>query len=361
LRDHDRNFGKVRFAVMLLDEAEKVKTPGIRMTDAVKAMNVDFRIAMTGTPVENRLSDLWCIVDGVAPGHLGDLRRFSQRYEAKPDIAALAELNASLDRPQGVRPPLLLQRLKETDLPDLPTRKESVVRCTMGSEQLIAYREAVALGRSDQGAGRVLEALQRLRTVSLHPDIHYAPDDQALISGSARLQKALGMLDEIAEKNERALVFLEDLALMARLTGLLQRRYRLSSPPMTINGSVAGAARYARVEQFQHGPPASTLMLMSPRAGGAGLTLTRANHVTHLTRWWNPAVEDQCTARVLRIGQVRDVTVHIPLAVLPAGLVSFDEKLHALFDRKRSLTRDALLPPEPDKQDLASLLDEIVA
>jgi hypothetical protein len=361
LRDHDRDFGAVRFAAMLLDEAQKVKTPGIRLTDAAKAMNADFRVALTGTPVENRLADLWCIVDGVAPGHLGDLRRFSATYEAAPTVERLAELKASLDRSIGGRPPLLLRRLKEDRLPDLPPRNDVVMTAEMQGAQLAAYEEAVALGRSDQGAGRVLEALQRLRAVSLHPDADAAPDDAELIAGSARLRLALQALDAIAERDERALVFLDDLTMMARIAGLLQRRYRLPAAPMTISGKVAGAARQARVDRFQEAPGGFDVMLLSPRAGGVGLTLTRANHVVHLARWWNPAVEDQCTGRVLRIGQERPVTVHVPLAVLPGGRASFDENLHALLERKRKLMREALMPPDAQPDDLASMLRDSLA
>jgi hypothetical protein len=361
LRDHDRDFGAVRFAAMLMDEAQKVKTPGIRLTDAAKAMNVDFRVALTGTPVENRLADLWCIMDGVAPGHLGDLRRFSATYEAAPTLERLAELKASLDRPIGGRPPLLLRRLKEDRLPDLPPRRDAVMRAEMSGAQLAAYEGAVALGRSDQGAGRVLEALQRLRAVSLHPDPDGAADDAALVAGSARLRLALGVLDAVAQRGERALVFLDDLAMMARLAGLLQRRYRLPAAPMTISGKVSGAARQARVDRFQEAPGGFDVMLLSPRAGGVGLTLTRANHVVHLARWWNPAVEDQCTGRVLRIGQENPVTVHVPLAVLPGGRPSFDESLHALLERKRRLMRDALMPPDAQHDDLVAMLRESLA
>jgi hypothetical protein len=361
LRDHDRDFGAVRFAAMLLDEAQKVKTPGIRLTDAAKAMNADFRVALTGTPVENRLADLWCIVDGVAPGHLGDLRRFSATYEISPTVERLAELKTSLDRPIGGRPPLLLRRLKEDRLPDLPPRSDAVMRAEMCGAQLAAYEGAVALGRSDQGEGRVLEALQRLRAVSLHPDAEAAADDAELVAGSARLRLALDVLDAIAERGERALIFLDDLAMMARLAGLLQRRYRLPSAPMTISGKVAGAARQARVDRFQEAPGGFDVMLLSPRAGGVGLTLTRANHVIHLARWWNPAVEDQCTGRVLRIGQERPVSVHVPLAVLPGGRPSFDENLHALLERKRRLMREALMPPDAQRDDLAAMLRDSLA
>ncbi len=358
LRDHDRDFGAVRFAAMLMDEAQKVKTPGIRLTDAAKAMNADFRVALTGTPVENRLSDLWCIVDGVAPGHLEDLKRFSSRFEADTSLESLQQLKASLDQPVGGRPPLLLRRLKRDELKDLPRSEEVVLKAPMRGRQLQAYEEALALGRADQGAGKVLEALQRLKATSLHPDPSATTDDDSFIAASARLELTIQALDRIASRRERALVFVDDLSLMAHLAGLLQRRYRLPATPMTINGQVAGAARQTRVNRFQEAPEGFDVMLLSPRAGGVGLTLTRANHVIHLARWWNPAVEDQCTGRVLRIGQDKPVTVHLPLAILPDGRPSFDEKLHSLLDRKRRLMRDALMPAEPDTREGAALLDE---
>jgi hypothetical protein len=358
LRDYSRDFAAVRFATMLMDEAQKVKTPGIRMTDAAKAMNADFRVALTGTPVENRLADLWCIVDGVAPGHLGDLRRFSATYEGPEASARLIELKASLDQSLGGRPALLKRRLKEDRLPELPACTPIVARAAMQGMQLEAYQQAVACAREDSGAGRVLEALHRLRQVSLCPAVSDDIDDATLISSSVRLKLAIDALDQIQARGERALLFLDNLALMARLAGLLQRRYRLSNVPMTINGSVAGAARQARVDRFQSAADGFDVMLLSPRAGGVGLTLTRANHVIHLARWWNPAVEDQSTARVHRIGQTKPVTVHLPLAVLNDGRRSFDENLHALLERKRLLMRDALLPPEFDKGELASMLDE---
>lgn len=357
LRDYDRDFGAVRFVAMLLDEAQKVKTPGIRLTDAAKAMNADFRIAMTGTPVENRLSDLWCIVDGVAPGHLGELRRFSAQYEASEDPDRLAGLKASLDTSLAGRPPLMLRRMKEDRLPDLPQRTEVIRRAEMSGAQLAAYEDAVAVGRAGQGLGRVLEALQRLRAVSLHPGANETVDDAAIAAGSARLRLTLETLDEIAQSGERALVFVDDLDLMARLAGLLQRRYRLEAPPMTISGKVPGAARQARVDRFQGGPDGFDVMLLSPRAGGVGLTLTRANHVIHLARWWNPAVEDQCTGRVLRIGQVKPVSVTIPLATLPGSRRSFDENLHALLERKRTLMQQALMPPEARSDELSAMLE----
>lgn len=150
---------------------------------------------------------------------------------------------------------------------------------------------------------------------------------------------------------------MNDLDMQARLVGLIQRRYKLALPPMVINGSVAGTDRQDRVDRFQAGPEDFDVMILSPQAGGVGLTLTRANHVIHLARWWNPAVEDQCTGRALRIGQSKTVHIHIPMATLSSGQASFDENLHTLLERKRRLMNEALMPPEPTNADLDALLD----
>jgi superfamily II DNA or RNA helicase len=360
LRDYDRDFGRVRFAAAVFDEAQKIKTPGIRLTDAAKAMNLDFHVAMTGTPVENRLSDLWCIVDTVHPGYLGTLKEFSARYEQTPDEAALRALKDQLDRARGGRPPLLLRRLRWDHLSDLPTSTENVIEQAMPAPQRAAYEETIALTRTAESRGAMLSALHALRRISLHPDSAGPENDEAFINASARLIVLVKVLDAIRDRGERALVFLDDRDMQARLSGLIQRRYRLPSPPMIINGAVPGAARQARVNRFQSAGVGFDVMLLSPRAGGVGLTLTSANHVIHLERWWNPAVEDQCTGRVLRIGQTRPVTVHVPQSVCP-GRRSFDQNLHALLQRKRELVRDTLGVGEVSEDESLTLLRETIS
>ena len=345
LRDYDRDFGQVRFSALLFDEAQKIKTPGVRVTDASKAMNAEFRIALTGTPVENRLADLWCITDTVHPACLGDLKSFSATYEKDPDLERLQRLKSSLDVWHGGRAPLLLRRLKEDKLPDLPRPKQRVSEAVMSGAQLAQYNAAIEDAHRISKPGAVLEILQRMRAVSLHPGGDPLSSDGDFIGASARMRIAFDALNSIASRRERVLVFLDDLNLQARLAGIIQRRYGMAAPPMIINGNVGGGVRQARVDRFQVGPDEFDAMILSPRAGGVGLTLTHANHVIHLSRWWNPAVEDQCTGRVVRIGQTREVEVHIPLALLPDGTASFDQNLHALLERKRRLMRDALLPP----------------
>ena len=360
LRDYDRDFGQIRFSALLFDEAQKIKTPGVRVTDAAKAMNAEFRLAMTGTPVENRLADLWCITDTVHPACLGDLKTFSASYEKDPDLERLQLLKSSLDVWHGGRAPLLLRRLKEDKLPDLPRPVQRVSESVMSGAQLAHYEAAIEDARKINKPGAVLEILQRMRAISLHPGGNPIMSDSNFIDASARMRIAFDALDSIVSRRERVLVFLDDLDLQARLVGIIQRRYGMAAPPMIINGRVDGAARQARVDRFQVGPNEFDVMILSPRAGGVGLTLTHANHVIHLSRWWNPAVEDQCTGRVVRIGQTRDVEVHIPISLLPRGNASFDQNLHALLERKRRLMRDALLPPNATEADRNELFQATI-
>lgn len=360
LRDYDTEFGTVPFATMLMDEAQKVKTPAARMTDAAKGMRAEFRIAMTGTPVENRLADLWCIVDGVHSGYLRDLKHFSATYEApgaEPD--RMKQLKARLERPFGGAPGLLLRRLRQDRLPDLPDATTHRAEADMPPAQAEAYRQVIVEARNDTRKGSRLAALHRLRGICLHPDPEMDATDDAFIAASARLTECFRALTAAQAANEASLVFIEDLDMQARLAGVIQRRFGLTVPPDIISGDVAGPRRQARVDRFQ-AARGFGVMLISPKAGGVGLTLTRANHVIHLTRWWNPAVEDQCTGRALRIGQTRPVHIHLPLAKLPSQERAFDHNLHDLLERKRQLMHDALVPPVRDALDENELFEATI-
>jgi SNF2 family DNA or RNA helicase len=355
LRDYIADFAAVRFAALMFDEAQKIKNPGVRMTDAAKSAQADFIIALTGTPVENQLADLWCITDTVHPAVLGDLKSFSKTYEDASDTGQTAQLRASLDSWRGSRPPLMLRRMKRDKLPDLPEEREYLRPSAMPAPQLAAYSAAITEARGADEPEAMLKVLQALRRISLHPSVDMEGNDTAFIAASARLTKAFEALDQIARSGERALIFLEERAMQARLVGILQRRYTLPQPPMLITGEVAGSKRQERVDAFQSASDGFDVMILSPKAGGVGLTLTRANHVIHLSRWWNPAVEDQCTGRAMRIGQTRPVSIHIPQATLPDGRRSFDENLDALLARKRQLSRDALMPSERPAEDTQEL------
>ncbi|MCC6763165.1 MAG: DEAD/DEAH box helicase [Deltaproteobacteria bacterium] len=355
LRDYQHSFGRVHWAVVVFDEAQKIKNPAAGLTEAAKAMKQDFTIVMTGTPVENRVEDLWSIVDTARPGELGALKAFSARFRTQdPDErqARLTELREQVTTQTS--PAIMLRRLKEDHLDGLPTKEVYRHQLAMPERQATAYAAAVASAR--QGA-IMLEVLQALRRTSLHPaqESDDFASDEDFIAASARLMLAFEILDDVRSRGEKALVFLESLRVQDALAEILQRRYRLPHPVLVINGEVAGAARKGRVDEFQS-RPGFDVMLLSPRAGGVGLTLTAANHVIHLARWWNPAVEDQCTDRVYRIGQGRTVHVHTVLAVHPEyGDRSFDIQLANLLDRKRALHGSVLAPPAATESELEDL------
>lgn len=368
LRDYHFSFARTRFGLIIYDEIQKLKNPGSQMTRAAKALNADFILGMTGTPVENRLQDLWSIMDVIAPGSLGSSRDFERKHPAE-DRPALQRLKAQLTDPVEGRPPFMLRRLKSDVLDGMPTKTIHALEAPMPSVQANTYRDlviraAAAGSAGTMGKGGMLTTLSRMRGVSLHPlDPRHAPPDlDAYASDSARLSQTLTILDRVAQANEKALIFVEDLAMQERLAGLIHLRFNLSTRPTRINGTVPGHKRQALVELFQRPTGRFDVMILSPKAGGVGLTLTAANHVIHLSRWWNPAVEDQATDRVFRIGQTRDVHVYLPLAVHPdpdLAPSSFDLRLNALIDRKRKLTRDLFLPPDASEGELSDLFREV--
>lgn len=353
LRDYQHTFGRINWIVGVFDEAQKIKNPGARVTDAALAMNVDFAVLMTGTPVENRTADVWSLLDRAEPGRFGTLKDFSRQYETAGDSgpAALAALHRELTQTTDAVPALMLRRLKEDHLPELPEKQVHRYVVDMPPSQAAAYD--VVLRHEDRG---MLETLHRLRSISLHPaDLADGSDVESYIRDSARLSETFRILDEIAQRGEKALLFVEARAMQDFLIGALRRRFLLADDVLVVNGAVSGRVRKERVDVFQD-RSGFDVMILSPRAGGVGLTLTAANHVIHLSRWWNPAVEDQCTDRVFRIGQRRTVHVYLPLARHPSlDDYSFDLKLDGLMARKRDRNRRVLAPVAPVPADVEEL------
>ena len=355
LANYHPSFAQIPFAVAVFDEMQKVKSPDTINTHAAKTVNANFVIGLTGTPIENRLADLWCIVDRLEPGLLSDLRTFSQNYNER-NLESLGQLRIKL-ADSGKTPPLMLRRMKtEIQIGEgLPEKRSEVRRVSMPPEQAEVYREVVVAARGTGAVARkgdMLRTLHQLRGRSLHPFapasvLHQVEKYDGYVLQSARLRETINILEEIDRRGEKALIFLESLEMQALLADLLHHRFGLSRRPFVINGSVPAADRKRRVDQFQSGERGFDVLILSPRAAGIGLTITAANHVIHLSRWWNPAVEDQCNDRTYRIGQSKPVTVYCPIAVHPEfGDASFDVALHNLLERKRSLSRDMLMPPE---------------
>lgn len=362
LRDRIQNFLPVDWAVVAFDEAQKIKNPASRMTDMAKSLQTDFTVAITGTPVENSLQDLWSIMDTAHPGLLGALKDFRNIYqkpaEEKGEVERARELRKVLE--EQVSPPAILRRMKDEHLRGLPERREHVIKENMPEAQAGAYSESMNVGAQNRGrAGGMLEAIQGLRKVSLlADDLAEKGLTDELVANSARLSATMKVLDQIKAKGEKVLIFIEFINLQEALIPYLTSRYGLDMPPLRINGKINSRARQKMVDDFQSRLPNEfDVMLISPKAGGVGLTLTAANHVIHLSRWWNPAVEDQCTDRVYRIGQAHDeVHVYYPLAIHPdAGEHSFDLNLHKLLTRKRELSHNVLASPEVTKEELGEL------
>lgn len=363
IRDYQHSLGAIEFSVIIFDEAQKIKTPGILMTEAAKAMNADFILTMTGTPIENRLADLWCICDTSQPGFLGELKEFCRIYENSKDDESLIRLKERLIKENVEnKVPIMLRRMKYDQLSDLPNKDEVVYKNYMPESQANAYQNAIQNATNNNERGNMLKVLHEIRSISLHPfqpDINYS--DAEYIKASARLSATIEILDKIQDKNEKALIFLESRDMQCYLSVIIQRRYsNIPEAPMIINGTVSGPKRQERVDRFQS-REGFDVIILSPRAGGVGLTLTSANHVIHLSRWWNPAVEDQCTDRVYRIGQEKPVNVYFPQAIHPEySDYSFDFRLHELLVKKRKLSREILMPTKGTREDLEELFKSAI-
>ena len=358
-----RCFVALEWSVVVFDETQKIKNPKSKMTDMAKSLKAEFTICMTGTPVENSLSDLWCIVDTAWPGCFGTLRQFKKDFmsDGAPTQDDLKRLKTQLEKPPEA--PLLLRRSKDEHWKEKPKKKEKVYAQHMPERQKLAYDRVVQAARVlAQDKGSKLRFLHNLRFVSLHPYIRQSQNDndQDYINNSARLQVLFDILDDVYESNEKALVFIEFKDMQKALVDIVLRRYGCAEAPY-INGEVPGSRRQQLVNQFQDAK-GFRVMFLSPKAGGVGLNLTAATHVVHLSRWWNPAVEDQCSDRAYRIGQKRNVTIHYPMAIHPdfGEEQSFDAKINNLLERKRFLSRTLLAVPAGTEQDFEELFKDTV-
>ena len=331
----------VNWAGVVLDEAQNVKNPATRRARAARALRGGYRFAMTGTPAENRLSELWAIVDFLNPGYLGSRESFRRSF-AVP-IERWRDASRASDLRRLVRP-FVLRRVK-TDpnvIQDLPDKLELRVYCTLTREQATLYQAVVddMLRGIDEvegieRRGKVLAALLRLKQICNHPASFLGDRDPRPLGGrSGKLARLEEMLEEVIDEGEAALVFTQFSEFGVRLREYLQSR--LERDVLFLHGGTPVRARDAMVSRFQRpdGPP---IFLLSLKAGGTGLNLTRATHVFHFDRWWNPAVEDQATDRAFRIGQARNVQVH---KYICAG--TLEEKIDALIESKQALAEQVI-------------------
>ncbi len=317
-----------------LDEAQQVKNPLTSQAKAVLRVRACRRIAMTGTPVENRLSDLWAIMQAVNPGLLGSMTSFKQRFaipiEREGDDAAAARL-------QRLTGPFVLRRVK-TDrsiIDDLPDKVEITEHCPLTREQASLYQAVVddlllkaAEAEGQERRGLVLAGIMKLKQVCNHP-AHFLKDRSALHGRSGKLVRVEELLEELLAAGDKALCFTQFTEWGEQLAPYLGRRFGV--PVLWLHGGTSRERRDELVAEFQS-VPGPALFLLSLKAGGTGLNLTAASHVVHLDRWWNPAVEDQATDRAFRIGQQRNVLVH---KLVSTGTV--EERIDAMIAAKRAL------------------------
>jgi SNF2 family DNA or RNA helicase len=304
---------------VILDEAQNIKNPSAKQTQAVRKVQSEFRVALTGTPVENRLSELWSIMQFLNPGYLGTREKFRSNFalpiERYQDEQALKQLKQMVN-------PFILRRVKTdpTVISDLPAKVETKVYCTLTEEQATLYEAVVkdVMRKIEEKEGierrgLVLSMLMQLKQICNHP-VQYLHQtgknatDSALDGRSGKLERLQELLEEVLAEGDRALIFTQFAEMGALLAAYLPKSTGAST--QFLYGGTPVKMRDQMVSRFQEDEHAPPIFILSIKAGGTGLNLTRANHVFHFDRWWNPAVEDQATDRAFRIGQKRNVQVH---------------------------------------------------
>ncbi|MCP4544312.1 MAG: DEAD/DEAH box helicase [Chloroflexi bacterium] len=339
-RDVD-DLHQITWSDVFLDEAQNIKNPHAKQTQAIRSLPAANRVALTGTPVENRLSELWSIMQFLNPGFLGSQAKFRKTF-ALPIERYQDE--SAIERLKGLVGPFVLRRLKTdpTIIQDLPDKRESKVYCNLTTEQTTLYEAVVneSLERVNsadeegiQRRGVVLGALMRLKQVCNHP-AQFLGDGSALAGRSGKLDRLGEMLEEALSVGDQALVFTQ----FAQMGHMLQAYLRslFGVDVLFLHGGTPQKRRDRMVARFQQKRD-TPIFLLSLKAGGTGLNLTAANHVFHFDRWWNPAVENQATDRAFRIGQTRDVQVY---KYICAG--TLEERIDELIESKKALAESVV-------------------
>ncbi|CAG0935791.1 hypothetical protein TFLX_04641 [Thermoflexales bacterium] len=335
LHRDDKLFGGIEWSDVILDEAQNIKNPSTKQAQAARRLKAQWRAALTGTPVENRLTELWSIFQFLNPGYLGSqqdfLDRLARPIERSGDAAATKQLKSLVG-------PFILRRVK-TDpavISDLPAKNEMKVYCSLTKEQATLYqavvRDSLQKIQEAEGIDRrgvILGTLLKLKQVCNHP-AQFLGDGSALTGRSGKLTRLSEMLEEARAVHDRVLIFTQFAAMGQLLRSHLQDTF--GDEVFFLHGGTPAKARTKMVQAFQEDAHGPLIFILSIKAGGTGLNLTRANRVFHFDRWWNPAVENQATDRAFRIGQTKNVQVH---KFLCAG--TFEEKIDEMIERKQAL------------------------
>ncbi|NUT38381.1 MAG: hypothetical protein HOV86_00210 [Thermoactinospora sp.] len=325
---------QVAWRRVVCDEAQAIKNSGTLQAQAVRSITAETRLALTGTPVENHLAELWSIMEFCNPGLLGSKQRFRTRFQEPIEARQDAQAEQALKRATG---PFVLRRLKtdKSIISDLPEKLEVKEWCTLTPEQASLYQAVVddMMGKIDgsegiERRGLVLAAMAKLKQVCNHP-AHLLKDGSRLAGRSGKLARTEELAAEILAEGEKGLLFTQYSEYGSMLQPYLAQR--LDRPVLWLHGGLPKKTRDRLVERFQHDDE-PMLFLLSLKAAGVGLNLTAANHVIHLDRWWNPAVEDQATDRAFRIGQRKNVQVR---KLICAG--TLEERIDEMIERKKAL------------------------
>ncbi len=330
---------------LVLDEAQNIKNSESQQSKIVRQIEASFKIALTGTPVENRLQELWSILEFLNPGYLGP-RNFFQRRFAIP-IEKYGD-RESLHSLRSLVRPFILRRLKtdKSIIQDLPEKQEMTVFCGLATEQATLYQQIVEKSISElesaegiQRRGMILALLVKLKQLCNHPALLTAKENPKSLAikshESGKLQRLLEMLEEVVAEGDRSLIFTQFAEWGKLLKPHLEKH--LGREIMFLYGGIKQQQREEMIDRFQHDPQGPPIMILSLKAGGTGLNLTRATHVFHYDRWWNPAVENQATDRVFRIGQTRNVQVH---KFVCTG--TLEEKIHDMIESKKALAEQVV-------------------
>jgi SNF2 family DNA or RNA helicase len=319
---------------IVCDEAQAIKNSGTRQAQVVRALPARTRLALTGTPVENHLAELWSIMEFCNPGLLGPAKRFRDRFQVPIETKGDADATAALRQATG---PFILRRLKtdKSIISDLPEKLEMKTWCTLTPEQASLYQAVVTdmmdkIESSDgiERRGNVIATMTRLKQVCNHP-AHLLKDGSRLAGRSGKLARLEELAEEILAEGDKALIFTQYSEFGTMLQPYLSAH--LDRPVLWLHGGLPKSKRDELVERFQTDPE-PMLFLLSLKAAGTGLNLTAANHVIHVDRWWNPAVENQATDRAFRIGQTKNVQVRKFICV-----GTLEERIDEMIERKRAL------------------------
>jgi hypothetical protein len=363
LRDQEFSLARQNWSIVVCDEAQKIKNPSALVTQAAKALPARFKIACTGTPVENSLTDLWCLFDFIQPGFLGALNEFGKKF-CKVESESEEIYQRKLDSLRELIKPQLLRRMKRDIAKDLPPKHESqeCKSLSMGKKQETLYRNELSAfsnqansgGSRSEGNTAILGLLHKMKMICAHPSSVDMSIDAA--NESPKLLWVLAELQKIKLKDEKVILFTELREIQRALQLAILDKFSLQVTVIngdTNSSSEKGDSRQKLIDRFQERSGFGVIIL-STTAVGFGVNVQKANHVIHFTRCWNPAKEDQATDRAYRIGQEKPVYVYYP-TVTTTSFETFEQKLDNLLNQKRALADDMLRGTgDIDIQQLAS-------